>query len=617
MLYFILSVLWVAAAMAQDLPTDETTLFSGSGNCQMCHVSNGVAMTQDGVDISPVTQWRATMMGNSAKDPLWRAKVATELAAFPQHADLIQNRCTVCHVPAGNTQTRFDGDSTYNLAQLDENALHRDGVTCSVCHQIQPNNLGTPQSYGGGYEITDARMIFGPFADPLPGPMQNHVNYTPVEGEHTRRSELCATCHTLITPTLNAAGEIIGEFPEQTPYIEWKNSFYANQTSCQDCHMRAARDPQDIALMPPWHTEMRAPYMQHAFVGGNVSMLRLLRDNADSLGVTATAAQFDSTIAETQRSLTQRSCELDLDAQAVGDSILLTVTLTNLTGHKLPTGIPLRRMWLAVDARDGNGQTVFQSGAVDEAGEIVGYDFEFEPHYDFITAPDQVQVYEAVMGDDSGARTWTLLRAGAHLKDNRLPPLGFTSTHASYDTTEIFGVADSDDNFNRANGIEGSGADVVTYRLPRASAVTVAVLFQTVQPRLVNYLAQHDTPETQRFAQMYAEQTIDPQVLAVESLVLMEVSAESTAIARDFAVRAAYPNPFNAETRIRVDIAREQMVEFSLYDIRGRRVMLFGRMMHSPSSELTLDARDLPSGVYMLQARAGEVRDTQRLILLK
>lgn len=612
-------LLFVTVSSAQDLPTDVTTLFSGSGNCQLCHLSNGAIMVENGKDISPITQWRSTMMGNASKDPLWRAKVATELAAFPQHSELIQNRCTVCHIPAGHTQTFFDGDSTYSLSQLNSNALHRDGVTCTVCHQIQPGNLGSPQSYGGGYQISDARQIFGPYQDPLPGPMQNHVNYTPSFGAHVNTSELCATCHTLITPTLDAAGNIIGEFPEQTPYIEWKNSFYSQDgnASCQACHMRTALQAQDISLMPPWHQEMRTPYYQHIFVGANVTMLELLRDHAEQLGVTALAEHFDSTIAETRRSLSQSTCQVDLSLENVGDSTLAHVTITNLTGHKLPTGIPLRRMWIHLVAQDENGATVFESGSWTNDGEIVGYDESLEPHHDFVTAQDHVQVYEAVPGDNEGHRTWTLLRAATHLKDNRIPPLGFSTSHVSYDTVQIYGVPPSDTNFNYRNGSEGSGSDEVTYRLPRCARVQVDLMYQTVQPRLVEYLRGHDLPETDVFTAMYDEQSPQP-ILMTSAQVSTEPATHSTAmLPASLALSPAYPNPFNGITRIPVEVDHSAMVEFTLYDIRGRRILLFGRNMNAGHNEIELDASDLPSGVYMLQAQLGDVRDARRLILMK
>ncbi len=59
----------------QDLPTSTNTLFSASGNCELCHgdpeqFPGNLANTDSlGNDVSPVSLWRATMMANSALDP--------------------------------------------------------------------------------------------------------------------------------------------------------------------------------------------------------------------------------------------------------------------------------------------------------------------------------------------------------------------------------------------------------------------------------------------------------------------------------------------------------------------------------------------------------------------
>ena len=50
---------------AQTLPVDTSALFSGSGNCSMCHGAEGTTLvTQTGEDISPISTWRSTMMAN-------------------------------------------------------------------------------------------------------------------------------------------------------------------------------------------------------------------------------------------------------------------------------------------------------------------------------------------------------------------------------------------------------------------------------------------------------------------------------------------------------------------------------------------------------------------------
>ena len=59
---------------------------------------------------------------------------------------------------------------------------------------------------------------------------------------HIRDAELCATCHTLYTKALGPDGKVIGELPEQMPYLEWLNSDYRDKQTCQDCHMPVVRE---------------------------------------------------------------------------------------------------------------------------------------------------------------------------------------------------------------------------------------------------------------------------------------------------------------------------------------------------------------------------------------
>ena len=70
--------------------------------------------------------------------------------------------------------------------------------------------------------------------------------YKPTQSDHIKQSELCATCHTLITKALGPDGKVIGELPEQMPYQEWLHSEYKDKQSCQSCHMPEVKEPVPI-----------------------------------------------------------------------------------------------------------------------------------------------------------------------------------------------------------------------------------------------------------------------------------------------------------------------------------------------------------------------------------
>ncbi len=125
---------------AQNLPTETSTLFSGSGNCASCHApgapNTSALLDSRGRDVSPVTLWRSTMMANSARDPLWRAKVSVETLLTPSLKAYIKDKCTTCHAPMGRTESIANGAAFYSIAEMESDPLAMDGVSCTVCHQI-------------------------------------------------------------------------------------------------------------------------------------------------------------------------------------------------------------------------------------------------------------------------------------------------------------------------------------------------------------------------------------------------------------------------------------------------------------------------------------------------
>ncbi len=529
----------VAALLAQEVPvpwaglplsTFQTTHFAGSGTCALCHSS---LRDTTGQDVSIDAHWRSTMMANASRDPLWQAKMSSEVARQPALKAVIEDKCATCHTPMARTQAIAD---TTPVALLDDgflnpvNPLHpaaADGVSCTLCHQIQPSGLGTPGSFTGHYQIDTAsvaphRAVFGPFPAPLINPMQHQSGFTPTEGPHTRDSAICATCHTLYTPTVDASGAVVGQLPEQTPYLEWTHSAYgdgvAEDQSCQQCHMPAAAGSAALSNRPRGgQLPQRAPFAQHQFVGANTFGLELLKSHGGELGVTASAAQLDATIQRTDAQLQTRTARLAIiDPRVEGDELHLAVTVESLAGHKLPTGFPSRRAWLHLLVQDADGRLVFESGRPLADGRIDGNAADLdpaavEPHYDRITEPGQVQVYEAVMRDTDGRVTYTLLRGAAYLKDNRLLPAGFNPATAHADVG-VYGDARYDSDF-------GGGSDQVRYRIDARAArgpltVTARLLYQTVSYRFAQDLLGTPTPAVEQFRRFYDAADKLPRVLA-------------------------------------------------------------------------------------------------------
>lgn len=607
MRYFTLFCLFSVALIAQNpLPFYNSSMFTTSGNCGTCHTGSGTVLTQNGVDISPVTHWRSTMMANSSKDPLWQAVVSEETHRFPAMKDEIESICTKCHAPMGNTQAKKDGLTNYTLSQMRLDPLGKDGVSCTSCHQIDPQNLGTQASYNGGYKIDTTRVIYGPYQNPLTQPMTNFVNFTTLYSSHVDNSELCATCHTLYTPYFDDNNQIAGYFSEQTPYIEWKNSnFEASGIECQTCHMPAIQDSIDISTIPAFHTVKHSPYYKHEFVGGNKMMLRVLKNNIDSLGVTASPEQFDSTIGRIDANFLNKTALLDIDVIPGNDSIDIKVQTTNLTGHKLPTGIPFRRMWIHLKVMNANSEIIFESGKWGSDGEVIGHDTPFEPHYDIIRAQDQIQIYEGVLVDVNGQVTQTLLRAADYIKDNRIPPAGFTTTHISYDSVKIAGI-NGDENFNKLANVEGTGSDIVTYRIDPLEngelTITAELCFQTMKPAAIQNLASVGSPETIKFLAMWENEDHSPSIITSksETFVVTSTKGENNQAVKDEFINI-YPNPSKGDMTVSFQLKSAQNVEISIFNPLGEKVKnILSGMVDTGKQSLHIDTKSLSAGVYFL-----------------
>lgn len=521
-LFLILSLSFGVSAMyAQRDP--HTEIFATSDQCMACH--NGLR-TPSGEDVSIGLAWRASMMANSSRDPYWQAAVRREVIDHPAAAKAIQDECATCHMPMSRTEARLKGDEGEvfdHLPVRDEgdrsDRLAHDGVACSMCHQITDRNLGTPAGFTGGYVVSplaaasdsladpaQGRPIFGPFKIErgMTTIMRSATGYQPTEAVHVRQSELCATCHTLVTKARGPGGEIIGHLPEQMPFQEWKHSAYVGEErSCQSCHMPVVEEDTPIAsvLGAP-----RKGFARHTFIGGNFFIQRMLNRYRADLGVVADAANMDASIAATIASLQKSTATVSIErAERSGSRLLAAVRVQNLTGHKLPTGYPSRRTWLHLTVRDRGGRVVFESGAVTPNGAIAGNDNDaealgVEPHHIEIRTADQVQIYESVMGDSNGRPTTGLLTAVRYLKDNRLLPKGFDKATAD-PSIGVIGSAAEDGDF-------ASNGDRVRYAIEVNQAegpfrIDAELRFQVVGFRWAENLRPYKSKETSRFVTYY------------------------------------------------------------------------------------------------------------------
>ena len=495
------------------------TVFRTSDRCVSCH--NGLK-TSKGEDISIGLQWGASIMANSSRDPYWQGSVRRESIDHPESMQAIQDECTICHMPAVRMADRNAGRHTQLFTHLPFEKFPKgdkaaeDGVTCSVCHQIENKGLGTPATFVGNVTIAQPdksgdRREYGPFEIDKGHQTLMHsstATYRPTQGHHMGDPGLCGSCHTLYTDALGPHGEKIGRFPEQVPFQEWQHSEYSQgqtRQTCQQCHMPRVEEPVAITAL---YGQPREGMRRHVFVGANFLMQGMLQDHRDELATSAEPEELDATVKRTTEFLQTKSATVTIRGmERTTNGLAIEVHVENLTGHKLPTAYPSRRVWLHVVVRDGNGRVVFESGALNSDGSIVGNDndqdpLRFEPYYREISKPDQVEIYEPILKDSDGKVTTGLLHAVGYLKDSRLLPKGFDKATAEKDIAVVGGAADDpafDDRGSVVRYMVSTGSTGGPFR------VEVELWYQPIGFRWAHNLAPYQASETRRMVRYYEE----------------------------------------------------------------------------------------------------------------
>jgi len=493
--------------------------FQTSDRCIACH--NGL-LAASGEDVSIGFDWRASTMANSSRDPYWQASVRRESLDHPRAQALIEDECSTCHMPITRYEAKLRdrpgevfshlplGGGAADAANARQAA---DGVSCSVCHQISKDRLGTAASFNGGFVIQPpqdpaVRPEYGPFeveAGLTRIMWSSSEGYRPTQSDHIRQSEMCATCHTLLTQALGPDGKPIGRLPEQVPYQEWLNSDFKATESCQSCHMPVINEPVPITRV---FGVPRPGVSRHTFVASNFFMQRMLNRYRDELAVAALPQELTAAADQTLRFLGSKAARVTIeDVQVDSGRLRADIAVENLGGHKLPTAYPSRRAWLHVVVHDANGRSIFESGAVNADGSVRGNDNDadpsrFEPHYTEIRSGDEVQIYESIIGGVNGEVTTGLLTGVRYLKDNRLLPRGFDKRKAEPDIAVVGGALDDPD--------FGAASDRVRYLVSVAGAqgpfvVEAELLYQPIGFRWAeNLKAYGKAPEPRRFTRYYA-----------------------------------------------------------------------------------------------------------------
>jgi len=85
-----------------------------------------------------------------------------------------------------------------------------------------------------------------------------------------------------------------------------------------------------------------------------------------------------------------------------------------------------------------------------------------------------------------------------------------------------------------------------------------------------------------------------------------------------FQLYSNYPNPFNPATNIQYSLLNNTQVELLIYNLQGQRIQtLIDDFQTVGYYSINWDATSYPSGLYLMNLRAGEYMETQKLLLIK
>ncbi|MHC4597705.1 MAG: multiheme c-type cytochrome [Planctomycetota bacterium] len=253
------------------------------------------------------------------------AKTAVESAfsgLIPGTPKKTLESCMGCHAPT----FLVTGDNDF------KDEITREGITCDFCHTVTGVVPGRTRNE---FEIQVGSKKFGPIKDPE---SEGDRSFS-FSSLHTK-SWFCAGCHQLTsengTPILNT-------------YAEWSESPYAERgVRCQDCHMYSATD---LPVVPSHIRKTANRATRHDFMGGHSPLKR------------------------------EKAVTIAVHAQPTEDGhVRARVTLVNReSGHKVPTGLPTRKLVLKVNLLDKRGKVcqtrtkVYQRLLVDKEGLEVRY----------------------------------------------------------------------------------------------------------------------------------------------------------------------------------------------------------------------------------------------------
>ncbi len=335
--------------------------FSSANECRDCHPNY-------------YEEWSASMHAYSVTDPVWFKLQQSEQETHEAKGVILGDFCIQCHSPIAaltNAITDHKNLTPEVISTLPPQI--QEGVTCDVCHSTTHLPESTDiQTAEQNFETADFKLYLdGTRYSIIDDPQDNSFHKSEFH-EGYDQSDFCRNCHNL---TVNGMDAEVTNF-------EWEGtSFEAMGSECQTCHMPT--------------------YEGYAAEGGPLRE-NLHRHYFPGVGTSIVAGSENNGLLSAITEILDGSAEVNFfepiaDTVLSNESLKIKIIVSNNAGHHFPSGVTFtRQLWLEVNVSI-DGDTIFQSGHLNENGDI--YDFYTDP--DRIVDP-QLNVFNTVLYDAQG-----------------------------------------------------------------------------------------------------------------------------------------------------------------------------------------------------------------------
>jgi hypothetical protein len=285
---------------------------------------------------------------------------------------------------------------------------------------------------------------------------------------------------------------------------------------------------------------VRTGVAKHLLAGLNVFFIEMAMQFNEVLGIPTTDPMMGSLgvrpLDLTKQTMLDQASDTTAaitvgDISLDGGELRASVTVTNKTGHKFPSGVGFRRAFVDFTVSDAAGNVIWESGRTnnmgvltDQNGQPVAGEFwwkddcsghmnspgsnTYQPHYRVISRQDQVQIFQELVtapppnapeqcgrhADPAGELTTSFLSVCGTLKDNRLLPAGFLPLDQRVQISHALGAGDdmAEDAGPVGTGDDPAyhtgGGDTFSYRVPLSGLaappahVSATLYYQAIPP---------------------------------------------------------------------------------------------------------------------------------------